>query len=280
MGHKKVERIDPLTLALPVCGADSHAHLDDEAFDADRSDVLARAEAVGLSTIVNIFLNPLEFPAKKGLFAAHSNVAWVLGIHPCDGLRFGEDALEALEKALREEPIVALGEIGLDYHWPDCPREVQLALFARELELARSLHKPVVIHCREAEADCLTVLESHGFAGYPLLWHCFGGDQSLARRLLHNGWMISVPGPVTYPANSAMRSAIATIPDDRLLIETDCPYLAPHPWRGKRNEPAFTVFTAHAIAEIRQQQVEQLWKMTGDNCRRFFGLKRDPLSSV
>ena len=273
MGHKKVQRIDPLSLALPLCGADSHAHLDDEDFDADRDAVLARAEAVGLATLINIFLDPLQFAVRKALFAGHKQVAYVLGIHPCDGLRFAEDALLELEKALREEPrLVAVGEIGLDYHWPDCPREVQLALFERELALARALQKPVVIHCREAEADCLTMLESHGFAGYPLLWHCFGGDQALARRLLHNGWMISVPGPVTYPANASLRAAIAEIPDDRLLLETDAPYLSPHPWRGTRNEPAYTVFTARTLADIRQQPLEELWRLCGDNCRRFFAL--------
>ena len=115
-------------------------------------------------------------------------------------------------------------------------------------------------------------LEARGFAGYPLLWHCFGGGPALARRILKNGWHISVPGPVTYPANAALREALPLIPAERLLLETDSPYLAPAPWRGRRNEPALTVFTARAVAEARGVAPEELWLTCGENARRFFGL--------
>ncbi|MBO4368986.1 MAG: TatD family hydrolase [Desulfovibrio sp.] len=275
MGHKKVERIDPLTLALPKNGVDSHAHLDDEAFDADREAVIARARAVGITAIINIFLDPLTFESKKAMFKEQDDIFYVLGMHPCDGVRFGEDAFQALEKAFLQEPrLCALGEIGLDYHWNDCPRETQIALFTRQLDLAKALHKPVVIHCREADEECLAVLESHGFRDYPLLWHCFGGDTTLAKRIIHNGWHISIPGPVTYKTNGTLREALSVIPSERLLLETDCPYLAPHPWRGTRNEPAYTVFTVHALANAMNKAVEELWCQLGNNAKRFFGLEQ------
>ena len=273
MSKKSVTRVDPLTLALPLGGVDSHAHLDGEEFDQDREAVLTRARAVGLSQIGNIFQGPEAFAARRGLFDAHPEVFFVLGVHPCEGQRCTPACLAAMDAAFAAEPrLRAVGEIGLDFHWPDCPREIQLQAFADQLDLARARNLPVVIHCRDAEDEALTLLEARGFAGYPLLWHCFGKGPDLARRLTHNGWHISVPGPITYKANENLRQAVPFIPADRLLLETDAPYLAPHPWRGQRNEPAFTVFTAQALAAARDEDPARLWRRCGDNARRFFGL--------
>lgn len=273
MGHKKIIRIDPLTQALPPGGVDSHAHLDGDEFDPDRAEVISRAQRCGVTQIGNVFLSPEIYQQKQGSFSLQSGVFFILGIHPCDGMRCTPDCLETIATAFANDSrLLAIGEIGLDFHWNDCPRELQLEAFAKQMELAKKLEKPVVIHCREAEAECLTLLEAGGFAGFPLLWHCFGGTANLARRIIRNGWHISIPGPVTYPANAALRDALAEIPDDRLLLETDCPYLAPVPWRGTRNEPAYTVFTAHAVASARNMAPETLWGLCGDNARRFFGL--------
>ena len=278
MSRKSVTRVDPLTLALPLGGVDSHAHLDGEEFDQDREAVLTRARAVGLSQIGNIFQGPEAFAAGRGLFDAHPEVFFVLGVHPCEGQRCTPACLAAMDAAFAAEPrLRAVGEIGLDFHWPDCPREIQLQAFADQLDLARARNLPVVIHCRDAEDEALTLLEARGFAGYPLLWHCFGVvstamGEDLARRLAHNGWHISVPGPITYKANENLRQAVPFIPADRLLLETDAPYLAPHPWRGQRNEPAFTVFTAQALAAASDEDPARLWRRCGDNARRFFGL--------
>lgn len=273
MGHKKVLRIDPLTAALQPGGVDSHAHLDGKEFDSDRNEVLERARRVGISQIGNVFLSPAEYDSKKACFADAPDVFFILGIHPCDGQKCTPQCLEQISAHFKtDNRLKAIGEIGLDYHWDDCPKELQLEAFARQMALAKNLGKPVVIHCREAENDCLTLLEAGGFANYPLLWHCFGGDKALARRILHNGWHISVPGPATYPANADLREAIAIIPDDRLLLETDCPYLSPVPWRGARNEPAYTVFTARTVAEVRNQTPQELWELCGDNARKFFGI--------
>lgn len=273
MSHKKVERIDPLTQALPCVGCDSHAHLDGEEFDADREEVLARARAAGVATIGNIFLHPDTWRQKRAYFDAHPEVFFVLGIHPCDGQQCTPEVMAAIRDAFAEdERLRAVGEIGLDFYWDDCPKEIQYQALHDQLQLARELEKPVVIHCRNAEAETLTTLEARGFAGYPLLWHCFGGDADMARRIIRNGWYISIPGPVSYPANKAVREALAVIPDDRLLLETDSPYLSPVPWRGKRNEPAFTVFTVRHMAAARGMEPEELWQLCGNNARRFFGV--------
>ncbi|MDR3362768.1 MAG: TatD family hydrolase [Desulfovibrio sp.] len=273
MGHKKIERVDPLRRKLPPGGVDSHAHLDGPEFDSDREDVLARAKAAGIARIGNVFLGPEDFAARKGRFDAHPEVFFLLGVHPCDGQRCTPQALADIRAAFAAEPrLRAVGETGLDYHWKDCPRETQISAFTAQLNLARDMGKPVALHCRDAEKDVLVILESEGFAGYPLLWHCFGGDIPLARRILDKGWQLSLPGPVTYPANDDLRRAAAFIPADRLLLETDCPYLSPVPWRGSRNEPALSVFTARAVAQARGEDPEKLWLTCGDNARRFFNL--------
>lgn len=273
MGHKKPVRIDPQEAALPTGGADSHAHLDGAEFDADRDAVIARAAKVGVSSICNVFLGPEDYERKKDYFAHHPQVFYIMGIHPCDGLRCSPECLEKMSAFFQADSrLRAVGEIGLDFHWDDCPREIQMQAFSLQMEMAKNLKLPAVIHCREAESECLTLLEAGGFAGYPLLWHCFGGDAALARRVIRNGWHISVPGPVTYPANEALRAAMAEIPDDKLLLETDCPYLSPVPWRGTRNEPAYEVFTARAVATARNQDAATLWRQCGNNTRRFFGV--------
>lgn len=273
MAHKKPVRIDPLTQALAAGGADSHAHLDGKDFAADRNEVISRADSAGVSMIGNVFLSPEDYKARNHFFADASGVFYLLGIHPCDGLKCTPQCLEQMAAIFASDTrLKAVGEIGLDFHWDDCPRELQRRAFAMQLEMAKSLKKPVVIHCREAETDCLTLLEAGGFKDYPLLWHCFGGDRALARRIVRNGWHISIPGAVTFPANADLREAAADIPGERLLLETDCPYLAPVPWRGTRNEPAYLVFTAREVAACRKEDPEKLWLQCGANTREFFGL--------
>ena len=276
MAHKKVVRIDPLTLTLPAGGADSHAHLDGEEFDTDREAALERAKKCGLSHIGNVFLSPENYYARRQFFSDHPEVYFILGIHPCDGLKCTPACLDAIQEAFANDSrLAAVGEIGLDFHWNDCPRELQYQAFARQLEMAKKAGKPVVIHCREAEKECLALLEAGGFSGYPLLWHCFGGDAGLARRIIHNGWHISIPGTVTYPSNRALREAVVKIPEEKMLLETDSPYLSPVPWRGTRNEAAYTVFTARAIAAERAETPEEVWERCGQNACRFFGITDD-----
>ena len=219
MSKKSAVRIDPLTLALPHVGVDSHAHLDGQEFDADRDAVIERAHAAGIAQVGNVFLGPDDYHARRSLFDAHPDVFFLMGIHPCDGQNCTQDRLDAMRAAFDADTrLKAVGEIGLDFYWPDCPREIQHQALRDQLALARAVQRPVVIHCREAEEETLMTLEAEGFAGYPLLWHCFGQGPETARRILHNGWHISVPGPVTYKANEALREAVALVPADRLLL--------------------------------------------------------------
>ena len=272
MSHKKVQRTDPLTQSLPPVGVDSHAHLAGSEFDADREEVLARAAACGVARIGNIFLEPAAFAEQKRLFDAHPEVFFVLGIHPCEGQTCDKAALEHMRQAFADEPrLRAVGEIGLDFYWDDCPKELQYQAFLQQLDLARELAKPVVIHCRNAEEETLALLEGRGFADYPLLWHCFGGAPALARRIVRNGWHISIPGPVSYPANAALREAVAVIPDDCLLLETDSPYLPPVPFRGKRNDSAKLPYIAARVAEVKGLETSELARITSENARRLFG---------
>lgn len=275
MSKKKssAPKTSPLTLAMPHCGVDTHAHLDLHHFGDTIEAALAHAHEAGLSHIGNVFLGSVNYQLNAPLFAEHPEVFFILGIHPCDAHDCTPVELAALKEAFQtDERLCAVGEIGLDYYWKDCPPEVQKAAFISQLGLARAVERPVVIHCRDANDDTLDILESQGFAGYPLIWHCFGGTAALAHRIINNGWHISIPGPVTYPANDELREVVKQIPLDRLLVETDCPYLAPVQWRGQRNEPAFAVFTAACIAEQRNMPPAELWEICGNNARKFFGI--------
>ena len=260
---------------LPCTGVESHAHLNSRQFDPDREEVLARAKAAGVAQIMQVFLSPEAWAGGKAMFDAHPNVFFLLGTHPTEAQNYSEATANGIREAVAADArIRAIGEIGLDYYWKDCPQDTQKTVFIAQLSLARELSLPVVIHCREAEDDTFTLLESQGFANYPLLWHCFGGDTDMARRVVENGWHLSVPGPVTYPANTALREAIAAVPLDRLMVETDCPYLAPVPLRGKRNEPANLGYTIAAMAEARGMPPADLWTTCGNNARRFFGIEQ------
>lgn len=272
MSRKKRERPDPASLGLPRCGVDSHAHLDGEEFAPDEVEaVLERAGAAGLSAVGNVFLGPAAFAAHKGLFAARPEVFFILGVHPCDAAGLAPDDLAAMEAAFGAEPrLRALGEIGLDYYRDSAPRDVQRAVFRDQLALARHLEVPVVIHSRAAEPDTLAVLDDLGFRDWPLVWHCFGGGPDLLREVAARGFYVSVPGPVTYARNADLAAAVAGVDRSRLLLETDAPYLAPEPWRGKRNEPALVAFTAVRVAGLLGMPPEALWRLTGDNARAFF----------
>ena len=263
----------PLPPELPATGVESHAHLDSRHFCEDLPAVLERARQAGLAAIGNVFMGPEAFLAGEALFADVPEVFFLLGIHPTDGDTCTDEALAAMDSILRRTPrIKALGETGLDFYWKNCAPEVQDRVFRAQLALAREHDLPVVIHSRDATEATFRVLEEEGYANRPLLWHSFGGDVAMMRYIVERGWHVSLPGPVTYPANQALREAVAKVPLDRLLLETDCPYLTPVPYRGKRNEPAYVAYTAQAVALVRGMDPAELWTHTGDNARCFFNL--------
>lgn len=271
---KHRERPSPESLGLPPVGVDTHAHLDMAGYAPEEiPDILARAASAGVARIGNVFLGPTAYARNARLFAQTPQVFFILGMHPTECAAYPDSLTAGMEAAFRADPrLRAVGEIGLDFYWDAAPPEDQKRAFARQLELARGLDLPVVIHSRSAEAETLAILADMGFAGRPLVWHCFGGGTDLAGRIMAMGWHVSIPGPVTYPKNANLARAVAEIPLSRIMLETDAPFLTPEPWRGKRNEPCHLGFTATRIAGIKGIPTEEVWRTTARTAEAFFGL--------
>jgi TatD DNase family protein len=270
MSKRKPRKL-PESLELPCVGADSHAHLDGRDFDPRV--MLARARACGVRTVGNVFLGPAAYHASRHVFAAEPDVFFLLGVHPHEAAGMTKEDLDLMRRAfVADSRLKAVGEIGLDYYYDHSPRAVQRDRFRRQLELALELEQPVVIHCREAEDDCLAILDEMGLPGYSLLWHCFGLGPDWAREILDRGWHVSVPGTVTYAKNEPLREAVKIIPPERLHLETDAPFLAPEPYRGQRNEPALIGFTAETVAALRNEDLHTVWARCGELTREFFGM--------
>ncbi len=269
---KESPRILPSSLHLPLTGVDSHAHLDSAGLIERLPEVMEQARQAGVACIGQVFLSLTAYREYRSAFTPYPGVFFLMGGHPSDAQACTPEIVQAMRMAFQGDPTLkAVGEIGLDFYWHNTPHSIQEEAFSLQLALAVELDLPVVIHSRDAARDSLRILEAEGFSGRPLLWHCFSGDAvPLLDRILANGWHVSIPGPVTYPANQALRDAVARIPQDRLLVETDCPYLAPVPWRGTQNEPALAVFTAATVAEIRGMAPEELWTACGRNAMHFF----------
>lgn len=274
MSKKKPPRPEPETLGLAPFGVDSHAHLDMDAFDADRAEILDRAQACGVARTANVFLGPQAYLDHRAYFDARPEIFFLLGIHPGNAGECTPEAVSAMRRCFAEDKrLRAVGEIGLDFYWNDFPHEVQEEAFRAQLTLARELGLPPAIHCRDAYPDTLRVLLDEGFSGRKLLWHCFGDDEDQAGELLAHGWHLSIPGPVSYAKNEALQAAVRAIPLERMLLETDCPYLSAEPWRGKRNHPALLGFTAQAVAALKDLPVDEVWAATGRNALTFFELE-------
>ena len=254
---------------------DSHAHVDVSDFDADRDAMLARAQAAGVGTLLAIGNGPeVEKLAAPIPYAeAHDWIYASVGIHPHEAQNATPEHYTELQRLARHPRVIAWGEIGLDYHYDHSPRDVQALVFRQQLELARASHKPVVIHCREAWPDCLKILQqdwqSSGLGG---IFHCFTGSIEEARAGMDMGFLVSFAGNVTYPKAQNLRDVAAAVPLDRLLIETDSPFLAPVPHRGRRNEPANVAEVARTIASVRNLPADELAVETAENFRRFFAI--------
>jgi TatD DNase family protein len=250
---------------------DSHAHLEMEVFDGDRDAVVGRAAAAGLKAIITVGTTLPDCKKAASLARLYPIVHAAVGIHPHEVKGIDAGTYDALRFLARQEKVVAIGEIGLDFFYDLSPREVQLRRFAEQLDLALELDLPVIIHDREAHAETLTTLRQWKGRLQGVL-HCFSGDQAMARECLALGFYLSVAGPVTYRKSEQLRAVAREIPAERLLIETDSPYLAPQLYRGKRNEPAYVVETARCLAEIRGMAAGELERLTEENARRLFSL--------
>ncbi len=256
---------------------DSHAHLDTPAFDEDRDEVIARAQAAG----VELFLEIAGSDVAKGslevgiaLAEKHDFIYAAIGLHPHEASLYDE-ALEQKFLTLAQHPkVIGWGEIGLDYYYDHSPREIQQQVFRRQLELALQVDLPVIIHTRDAEDDTIEILRDayfqHDVKKRGGIIHCFTGTQTLADAALVMDFTISFSGVITFKNADALRAVAASVPKDRLLIETDCPYLAPVPYRGKRNEPAFVKETAMQLAALQNVSFEEIAAMTTANFKKIF----------
>jgi TatD DNase family protein len=249
---------------------DSHCHLQDERFADDREDVLQRAlEALEWLLVVGDDL--VSSREAVELAAKHKRVFAAVGIHPHHADNATEDVLQEIEALTQRERVLAWGEIGLDYYYDHSPRPTQRDAFHRQLERACALDLPVIIHSRDAEQDTVETLNASAGRVRGVL-HCFSGTAALAEAALELGLYISFSGILTFPKAQEIRDVAAMAPLDRLLVETDAPYLAPHPHRGKRCEPAHVIHTAEALARVRKMPIETLAELTTANAERLFGL--------
>jgi TatD DNase family protein len=261
---------------------DTHAHLDFPEFDSDRQEVITRAQEAEVEIIVNAGAGLEASQAGVALAKAYPQVYAAVGVHPHEARTLNEDVLAELRALAQHPKVVAIGEIGLDYYRDRSPRPVQRQAFQQQLALARELGKPIIVHDREAHEDVMNMLRqwvregcqpsatSHQPVG---VMHCFSGDLAMAWEVIEMGFYISIPGPVTFTNARRLPELVRALPLERLLIETDCPYLTPHPYRGKRNEPAYVRLVAEAIAQIREIPLEQVARITTANARALLGLE-------
>lgn len=254
---------------------DTHCHLDDKRLRKDREGVLQRARDAGVTRLVTIGCARDPSAVRRPIEIAREHEGWIratVGVHPHDASKLDDRMVAALAEAAEDPLVVAVGEMGLDYHYDRSPRDAQREAFRREIALARQVRKPIVVHTRNAADDTLTILREERASDVGGIIHCFSEDSAFAKAALDLGFVASFSGLVTFPKGvDHIRDAAAAQPRDAILVETDAPYLAPEPHRGTTNEPSYVAHTAAAIAELRGEDLEELRRATTDNARRVFG---------
>jgi len=251
---------------------DTHAHLHFPEFADDLGAVLARARAAGVRRVLTIGTNVETSRAAVALAAREPDVWASVGVHPHDAGEADATALAEIEALAAESRVVGIGETGVDFFRNLSPRDAQERVFRAQLALARRVGKPVIVHCRDAHEATLAILAEERVDEPGGVMHCFSGDVEIARRCLGLGLLISLAGPVTYPKARALPEVARFVPGDRLVVETDCPFLPPQPYRGKRNEPAYLAITAARVAELRGESLQTLAARTSENAAKLFGL--------
>lgn len=248
---------------------DIHAHYDDEAFDEDRDELLESLfREKGVRRIINAGCNIKTCEASIRLAEKYENIYAVVGFHPCDAYDMSDSDFEYIKRMLDHPKVVGIGEIGLDYHWDTSRKDIQKAVFRKQLELAAERDLPVVIHERDSVADCLEIVLDYNVRG---VFHAFSGSKEIAEILLKRGWYISFSGTVTFKNAKHPPENAYFLPEDRILTETDSPYLTAHPFRGKRNDSSYMRYTLEKIAEIRGTSFEHIESITEANAERLFG---------
>ena len=249
---------------------DTHAHLDDKMFDSDRSEVIEKIKNSGISFLNNIAADMESSYASIELTEKHDFIYATVGVHPSDTKSMTDNDIETLRKLASHKKVVAIGEIGLDYHYDDTDLETQKIWFKKQLNLAKELDMPVVIHDRESKGECIQILKEKNITKG--VFHCFSGSAETAKEILKMGFNISFTGVLTFKNAKRAIQALEVIPLDRLFIETDCPYMAPEPFRGTRNDSSLVYRIAEKIAELKGLSVQEIIDITTDNARKFFGI--------
>ncbi|MEX2416719.1 MAG: TatD family hydrolase [Paenibacillaceae bacterium] len=252
---------------------DTHAHLDSAVFDEDREEVINRALNAGIGKIVNVGFNRVTIPTTIALAERYDMIYAAVGWHPQDAVNMLSEDLDWIAELCAHPKVVAIGEIGLDYYWDTSPKEVQHHVFREQIRLARRLSKPIIIHNRDAHQDVVRILREEKAEDVGGIMHCYSGSWEIARECLDMNFYISFGGPVTFKNAIQPKEVLAKVPLDRLLVETDAPYLAPHPFRGKRNESAHVTLVAEAAAQIKQVNVEEIIQKTTSNAINLLGFK-------
>jgi TatD DNase family protein len=253
---------------------DSHCHLDFPQFDADRDEVLTRSAAAGVTALINPGADLESSRRAVALAERHAAIYATVGIHPHDATTLDGSALAELRQLAAHPKVVAIGEIGLDYYRDLSPRDRQRAAFEAQLDLAAELNLPVIVHQREAAADVLAALRAWAAGGHPgCVLHAFAGEGAVADEAVAQGFYLGIGGPLTYRNARRLPEIVPHLPLERLLLETDAPYLPPHPYRGQRNEPAYLALVAHRLAELRALPLETVASQVTENTRQAFRLK-------
>ncbi|MBW2149217.1 MAG: TatD family hydrolase [Deltaproteobacteria bacterium] len=253
---------------------DSHSHLEMPDFDEDRQEVIQRARKAGVRYFLTVGTHPSDWEAALRVARRYAEVYSALGIHPHYASGVGDEMFEQLKAALKNRKVVAVGEMGLDFYRDRSPRPVQIEVFRRQLRIALDMEIPAIIHDREAHKETLEILKYEGEGRLRGVIHCFSGDPAAAEACLSMGFYISVPGTITYSRNENLRRVIAGVPLEKILVETDCPYLTPEPLRGRqrRNEPANVVRVAETLALLHHCTVAEVARITSRNMRYLFGI--------
>jgi len=251
---------------------DTHAHLSLPQFDKDRTEVIKRARDAGIKHIITVGTDSDDCRKAVSLAQEHDFISAAVGIHPHDVKTINAETYSLLRELAADNNVVAIGEIGLDFYRNLSLRETQLHHFREQMRIAREISRPVVIHDREAHQEVLKILQQEKAKTIGGVIHCFSGDWEMAKACLDMGFYISIPGTITYKKSEEYHKLVRDLPLDRMLMETDCPFLAPHPFRGKRNEPAYVKYVAEAIARIKGIGIEEVAKITTQNAQNLFNL--------
>lgn len=249
---------------------DTHAHLNTEQFDTDLEEVIARAKAEKVERIVVVGFDKPTITRAMELIEEYDFIYAAIGWHPVDAIDMTEEDLSWIKELSSHEKVVAIGEMGLDYHWDKSPKDVQKEVFRKQIALAKEVNLPIIIHNRDATEDVVTILKEEGAEEVGGIMHCFTGSAEVAWQCMDMNFYISFGGPVTFKNAKKPKEVAKEIPNDRLLIETDCPFLTPHPFRGKRNEPSYVKYVAEQLAELKGLTYEEIASITTENAKRLF----------